>query len=406
MKLTKKVLRILQNKPEIIQRKLIHKLPQHIKGKVLKFPNENIIRQQIEDFLEGYEGKIFVFPSPSCPWGYMFQRPQQLARALAKEGYKVFYMVDTSFPYQPDWYVRGSLEIEPNLYLFNDNDCGKKLIEACKNKLLHVWQYWPHQLKTISIWKEMHNDIFKIYDCIDFIDTFDSYDGIINDFEKSILESDCLLATAKSIKKDLAKFNKEVLYVPNAVTLGDFLNYELFHWSILDELKEDQKKIIGYYGAIAEWFDFGTIIHLAKSNPDWWIVLVGEIYPTVENQVEDLKQYNNIKILKRVSYNKIPHLLSLFDVAILPFVINDITLSTSPVKVFEYLAGGKNVVSAPLPEVLEIEGVFIGEEKEEFVKKVKLALDTSNEIERVEYLRKIAEQNTWQKRVKKITDII
>lgn len=406
MKLTKKVWRVLQNKPEIIQRKLIHKLPQHVKGKVLKFPNESIIMQQIEDILEGYEGKIFVFPSPSCPWGYMFQRPQQLARALAKEGYIVFYMVDTSFPYQPDWYVRGSLEIEPNLYLFNDNDNGRKLIEACKNKLLYVWQYWPHQLKTISIWKEWHKDIFKIYDCIDFIDTFDSYDGILNDFEKSVLESDCLLATAKSIKKDLAKFNKEVLYLPNAVTKEDFVGYDLFDWSELKKVKAADKKIIGYYGAIAEWFDFETVSYMAKSNPDWTIVLVGEVYPTVVQQVEEIKQLDNTEVLKRVSYRKIPHLLSLFDVAILPFLLNDITLSTSPVKVFEYLAGGKCVVSSPLPEVLEIEGVFIGGTKEEFEKQVRVALSIGEETNHVEMLRKVAEQHTWQKRVRKINEII
>ncbi|MFJ8102256.1 glycosyltransferase [Lysinibacillus sp. NPDC096212] len=406
MGLMTKISRVLQNKPEIIQRKIINKLPRSIKGKVLRFPKESVLKKQILDALEGNEGKIFIFPAPSCPWGYMFQRPQQIARALAKEGHIVFYMIDTSFPYEPDWYVRGLLEVEPNLYLFNDNNNGTTLIKSCANEQVFIWQYWPHQLNTISNWEGLYTNIFKIYDCIDYIDTFDTYDNILKDFEKSVEECDCLLATAKSIKKDLSKFNKDVLYLPNAVTIEDFVDYDLFDWSELEKVKIADKKIIGYYGAIAEWFDFETVKYMAKSNPDWTIVLVGEVYPTVEKQVEELKQTGKVEVLKRVSYNKIPHLLSLFDVAILPFLINEITLSTSPVKVFEYLAGGKCVVSTPLPEVLEIEGVFIGNSKEEFERQVKAALCIGMEKNHVEMLRKVAEQHTWQKRVRKINEII
>ncbi|WP_431811498.1 glycosyltransferase [Lysinibacillus sp. FW12] len=406
MELIAKISRVLQNKPEIIQRKIINKLPRNVKGKVLRFPKESDLKKQILNVIEGNKGKIFIFPSPSCPWGYMFQRPQQIARALAKEGNIVFYIVDTSFPYEPDWYVRGLLEIEPNLYLFNDNKDGTTLIKSCANEQVFVWQYWPHQLKTINNWEGLYTNLFKIYDCIDYIDTFDTYDNILKDFEKSVVDCNCLLATAKSIKNDLSIFNKDVLYLPNAVTIEDFMNYDLFDWPELEKVKAADKKIIGYYGAIAEWFDFDTVKYIAKSNPDWTIVLVGEVYPTVEMQVEELKQIGKVEVLKRVSYNKIPHLLSLFDVAILPFLINEITLSTSPVKVFEYLAGGKCVVSTPLPEVLEIEGVFIGDTKEEFEKQVKVALNIGAEMNHLEKLRNVAEQHTWQKRVKKINEII
>ncbi|WP_107839186.1 glycosyltransferase [Metasolibacillus meyeri] len=405
MKIIKKFSKLFKNKPVVIRRKLIHKLPRDLKGALLRFPASSKIKDEILLTLDNHKGKIFIFPSPSCPWGYMFQRPQQLARALAKEGHIVFYLVDTSFPHEPDWNVRGILEVEPNLYLFNDNVEGKYLIEALINQQLYIWQYWPHQLKTINSWNYVHKDMYRIYDCIDFIETFDTYDTILSDFEESIQSSNCLLATAKTIENSLNRFEKEILYVPNAVAIEDFHEYKKFNWPNLEEIKNQEKKIIGYYGAIAEWFDFETIEYLATLNPQWIIALVGEVYPTVENKVKKLKEFDNIKILERISYDRIPYLLNSFDVAILPFILNDITLNTSPVKVFEYLAGGKNVVSAPLPEVLDIEGVFVGQTKEEFEEQIQKALELKGN-EQLQTLKKIAEKHTWEKRVKKILEYI
>src|SRR5690606_19720783 len=96
--------------------------PKSLKGTLLRFPSEKVIVSEIEYLLNKHKGKeIYIFPLPTCPWGYMFQRPQQLARALAKEDNVVFYLVDTTFPFAPDWEVRGIKKIEKNLYLFNDN---------------------------------------------------------------------------------------------------------------------------------------------------------------------------------------------------------------------------------------------------------------------------------------------
>ncbi|GLC87887.1 glycosyltransferase [Lysinibacillus piscis] len=405
MKIIKKFSKLLKNEPLIIKRKLIHKLPKKIKGIILKFPKSAQIKDEILLTLDGHERKIFIFPSPSCPWGYMFQRPQQLARALAKEGHLVFYLVDTSFPYEPDWNVRSIFKIEPNLYLYNDNVDGKYLMDALLNHQLYVWQYWPHQLKTITNWESIHEGIYKIYDCIDFIETFDAYDTILNDFEISIQNSDCLLATAKTIENSLKCFEKEILYIPNAVAIEDFQEYKSLDWPNLEDIKNQKKKIIGYYGAIAEWFDFETIEYLATVNSEWIIVLVGEVYPAVEDRVKKMECLDNVKLLERISYDRIPYLLSSFDVAILPFILNNITLNTSPVKVFEYLAGGKNVVSSPLPEVLDIEGIFIGRTKEEFEEQIRKALELKSD-EHIKTLKEIAEQHTWQKRVKKILEYI
>lgn len=394
--------KLIKNNPIISIRKIVNRLPFKLKSKFLRFPSEKEIFKEIYRVKKDNKGKSFyIFPSPSCPWGYMFQRPQQLARALAKKGHIVFYMVDTSFPYAPDWHVRGICEIENNIFLVNDNCEGKILTNALSNEKVFIWQYWPHQLKTIKKWDKSNNRVC-IYDCIDHIETFLSYDEIDEDFLTSVEKSDIVLATAKSIHQELQVYRKDCLYIPNGVTIEDFIKFKTYPWKRLDEIRESSEVIIGYYGAIADWFDFETIEYIAKHNPKWKLLIVGETYDSVKDKIIKLKQYKNIEVLGRVEYKYIPQLLSCFDVAILPFLINNITLNTSPVKIFEYLAGGKPVVSTKLPEVIDIEGILIADDAIEFNKKISYALSKRNNEGFSEKMIAIAKQNTWEQRIETV----
>lgn len=403
LNLLNKIRRIIKNNPVILSRKIINKLPRNMKKWLLRFPNDKRMENQLNKIRETHKGKtLYVFPLPSCPWGYMFQRPQQLARGLARKGNVVFYMVDTSFPHGPDWYVRGISEIESNVYLVNDNNKGKLFAKVFSEEELNIWQYWPHQLDLIKEWNIILNKTIKIYDCIDHIETFLSYPNIKDDFLKSIMDADILLASAKNIQKDLMKIREDCLYIPNGVNFNDFVGFTGHKWEGLEKIKSESKTIIGYYGAIAEWFDFKTIEYIANKNPNWTILLVGEIYPTVLEKVKEFERYKNVKFLDRVDYKYIPQLLSIFDVAILPFRLNNITLSTSPVKIFEYVAGGKPVVSSPLPEVIDIDGIFIGNDSIEFNRLVSVALSQKDNKEFSTEMRQIAQENTWDKRIETV----
>lgn len=404
MKVLKKVLRLLRQ-PKILVRKIINKLPKGLKGILLNFPEKSSIVNEIESLLMKNKGKeIYIFPLPTCPWGYMFQRPQQLARALAKEGNVVFYLVDTTFPFAPDWNVRGLKEIENNLYLYNDNVSGKWLLQTLKNMKVNVWQYWPHQNNVIGQWETLHPNINKIYDCIDYLDTFDHYDEIEKDFIHAVTTANTLLATAKIIEEDLKKYRQDIIYAPNAVAIEDFTQFTIYDWPELQRIMDEKRQIIGYYGAIAEWFDFEMVEYIAKKNPNYIVLLVGEVYENVEEQANHINTYENIRFLKRVDYKLIPQLLNSFNVAILPFVINNITLSTSPVKIFEYLAGNKPVVSTPLPEVLDIGCVLIGRTVQNFEKQLHVALSIQEDPAFSDKMKRVAANNTWGSRVQLITN--
>ncbi|MBP2109885.1 hypothetical protein [Paenibacillus silagei] len=387
--------------PIILSRKVVHRLPNGlIKRKVLNFPSHKKNSRMLDEIISNNKGKvIYIFPSPSCPWGYMFQRPQQIARTLAEGGDIVIYLTDTSYPYKPDWSVRGFFEVEPRIYLFNNGT--DNFIHNLAGKDVVVWQYWPHQLKYVQCLKEKY-PVIHIYDVIDDITTFDGYNTIKEDYTQSLNTADIVLATSKVILNNVSKIRQDVISIPNGVQVKDF-NKPLSEINALSTMNNNYKLVVGYYGAIAEWFDFELLNKLSGDFPEIAFIMVGEIYKEVENEVGNFEAVSNVFFLKRINYEFIPSLLTYYDVAIIPFVINDITLSTSPVKVFEYLAGGKEVVSTDLPEVRSIDESLVACSHLEFKEKLELALKRKNDLSRKAYLKSIAEQHTWEQRVSRVT---
>lgn len=370
------------------------------------FPDSESILKKLDE-ITAVNNKIFVFPSPGSPWGYMFQRPQQIARVLSSLGYPVIYCVDGSFPEEPDWFVRGITEIESNLYLYNDgNDCS--LLAGYSDHLI-VWQYWPHQYESINRYYSSKTTI--IYDCIDHINTFLPYEGIETDFYRSLDRSEMILTTASSIYDSLNEKNYITHLVPNGVDIKDFTGVNLSQTNEvkrinntlkrLEEVKKYSDYVIGYYGAIAEWMDMHLLEYCARRNRNWSFVLVGQIYPNIQ-----LLNQPNVYFFNRVDYSLIPLLLEEFDVSIIPFIINDITLSTSPVKLFEYMAGGKPIVSTKLPEVGKYDSVLVAEDKYDFEKKLHQAISLINDRPYLALLKDDAENNTWLQRVNTVLKIM
>jgi GT2 family glycosyltransferase len=108
------------------------------------------------------------------------------------------------------------------------------------------------------------------------------------------------------------------------------------------------RRIIGYYGAIAEWFDIDLVRTIALEHPNCLILLVGNDTVGAQKVLADLP---NVEFTGEVPYATLPFYLHAFDVCLLPFKVIPLTLATNPVKVYEYLAAGKPVVCVDLPEV-------------------------------------------------------
>jgi UDP-galactopyranose mutase len=125
---------------------------------------------------------------------------------------------------------------------------------------------------------------------------------------------------------------------------------------------------LGFYGVIDERFDIELLDRIAEMRPDWSFVMVG---PVVKIDPADLPKRPNIHYLGGKKYEQLPAYLSGWDVALMPFAMNESTQFISPTKTPEYLAGGKPVVSSPIKDVVrhygQLEGVGIASTADEFV---------------------------------------
>lgn len=116
---------------------------------------------------------------------------------------------------------------------------------------------------------------------------------------------------------------------------------------------DDQQHIphprLGFYGVLDERFDIDLIAGMAQQKPDWHFVMIG---PVVKIDPLSLPVLDNIHYLGGKEYNQLPDYLSGWDIALLPFALNESTKFISPTKTPEYLAGGKPVISTPITDVV------------------------------------------------------
>ncbi len=128
---------------------------------------------------------------------------------------------------------------------------------------------------------------------------------------------------------------------------------------------------LGFYGVIDERFDTELLAEVAEMRPNWSFVMVG---PVVKISEDELPKRPNIHYLGGKTYAQLPSYLSGWDVALMPFAMNESTQFISPTKTPEYLAGGKPVVSTPIKDVVrhygELEGVKIASNAKEFVERL------------------------------------
>ena len=224
-------------------------------------------------------------------------------------------------------------------------------------------------------------------------------------------ENILVVVTADKLKEDIEqKRGKEnLVFACNGVDYEHYQNIDkLFEFD--EEFKQilnEKKPIIGYYGAFASWFDYKLIRYLSKERPEFNIVLIGTKYDdTMEkSKIEEL---SNVHFLGKRDYKVLKNYANKFDVCTVPFIINDITRATSPLKIFEYMALNKPIVTTAMDECKKYKSIFIANSKEEFAELIETALKlrTETDSEYFKILKKEALENTWESKANLIIKLL
>jgi GT2 family glycosyltransferase len=217
---------------------------------------------------------------------------------------------------------------------------------------------WTETTRSISLvqhpyWTEPAQclpNMQLVYDCMDHHAGFGDNASFVLEAEKSLVQqSDLIVVTSQWLLDEMSASSDSIALIRNAA------EYEHFSTPPQRVFADAQgRRIIGYYGAIAEWFDADLVRKVALDHPDALVVLVGRDTAGVQVRLRDL---TNVTFVGEVSYAELPYWLHGFDVCLLPFRVIALTLATNPVKVYEYLSAGKPVVSVNLPEMAQFPGL-------------------------------------------------
>lgn len=343
-------------------------------------------------------------------WDWVYQRPQHLLKRAAADR-RVFYIEEPIFD-------NGSMRLD-----VRERDAGVRVVTpnlpaglqsqiaatAVLSEMLQrffsdhniseyvLWYYTPMALEFTRHLKPLA----VVYDCMDELSAFKGAPEALRFHERELMKlADVVFTGGHSlyeVKRDKHPF---VHAVPSSIDRQHFMQARERM-----EDPEDQRRIahprLGFFGVIDERFDAALIDAVASARPQWQFVMLG---PVTKIDPASLPQRLNIHYLGSKKYEELPRYIAGWDVALLPFAINDATRYISPTKTPEYLAAGKPVVSTPITDVIRPYGqmdlVRIAGTPEEFTAAIEDSLQpeaTSKEwLERVDqFLAQTSWDQTW-----------
>jgi UDP-galactopyranose mutase len=258
------------------------------------------------------------------------------------------------------------------------------------------WYYTPMMLP----FSEHLTASCIVYDCMDELANFKGAPPELLTLEQQLLaRADFVFTGGYSLYEAKRERHPDVHPFPSSVDAAHFARARQGLEDPADQRELPQPRL-GFYGVIDERMDLDMIAAAADARPEWSFVMVG---PVVKISDDDLPRRPNIHYLGGKSYAELPQYLSGWDVALMPFAINDATKFISPTKTPEYLAAGRPVVSTPITDVIrhygEMEGVTIAADAESFVAACDAALALPRDGAWLTEADEMLRQTGWDKTV-------
>lgn len=325
---------------------------------------------------------VVIYP-PTIDWDYMRQRPQQLMEQFSLNEYEVYYCNKTQSK------TKLYTEINPSLKIIHNNSCFIRDIVPVLKKLgkkIIVWVSWS----KLHAFLDVYSPDFVVYD---YLDDFEAWQPYL----KPMIDKAHIVITSSRILMEQMEAEypqKPSIMVPNGCDFERFRPHESIKRP--PELTGYDRPVILYSGAWASWVDVELVKEIAQTFRQAQVCVIG-----TEFGVKVPGHIPNLRYLGLKNYVQLPAYFQSSTVCIIPFRINTITKATNPIKMYEYLAAGKPVVSTDLPEARNVPSVYIGSGHEGFIENIGLILEGKlgfTEEETYAWL----EEHTWGKRFEKI----
>jgi glycosyltransferase involved in cell wall biosynthesis len=352
-------------------------------------------------------------------WGFVFQRPNHLLSRFSKHQ-RVFFIEEPIFiegeerlhieNYNENLYVvtphiKSGLE-ESEVHTRQRNVIDKLFAEKNVNRYFS-WYYTPMALP----FTEHLSPELTIYDCMDELSAFKFAPPELTIREKELFKkADIVFTGGHSIYESKKNNHHNIFPFPSSIDKHHFGAARIQKNDPADQASIPHPRF-GFFGVVDERFDIELLDQVAKAKPEWHFVILG---PVVKIDPASLPHYDNIHYLGGKKYEELPAYISGWDIATIPFAMNDSTKFISPTKTPEYLAAGKPVISTPIKDVVSPYGdnnlVHIVSNAKEFIDAAEKELSKKR---RTAWLNKVDDflafnswDRTWSQMVRNIEDTL
>lgn len=350
-------------------------------------------------------------------WHFRHQRPQQLARAMSATGRRVFYISSNLRDAPQPGFVCEPLDASGRLFQINlharlapaiytstpdfetlmqlRRSIGEVLLWAKSRQVVSLVQhpYWTNIAAVLPNSK-------VVYDCMDHHEGFDNTAPELIALERDLFDAaDLTITTSAWLDQRISPIARRHALIRNA---GEYAHFATRPGQTYRDPKG--RKIIGYYGAIAEWFDLDLVETIARHFPDVCVLLIGA---DTAGARERLGGVPNIEFTGEMAYLDLPRYLHGFDVCIMPFKVLPLTLATNPVKIYEFLSAGRPVVAIDLPEMSQFAGLIsVAKDTDSFLAALQTALAKPSTAAEIDARQGFAREQTWLHRGQALIDAV
>lgn len=372
----------------------------------------------------------------SQDWDDLWTRKQRFMQRFARQGNRVLYVeAQASLAsvgiMRGDWrrairWLAGPRLIENNLYVatlplvlpFFQMSLG---INTLNNLfLLPLLRHWIKRLEfqkpilwTYNPFSESLigklGERFAIYECVDELSASRGLvrKDVVQEQERRLMEkAQMVIVTHDNLFRSKQAKAHNIHLIPNGAEVEHFRKASLSETPVAQEFQAIPRPIVGFLGSIQYWIDFDLLRYLALARPQWSFVFIGPIGRLA--QVEKIQQLPNVFLLGRKPYGDLPAYLKGFDVCLNPYLMDDTALNCSPLKLYEYLATGKPVVSVDMPEARKFNGmVRIGQNYADLLRLLDETLMPGGENQGLSLARiRAVESHSWDHRFRHLEAVL
>jgi glycosyltransferase involved in cell wall biosynthesis len=327
-------------------------------------------------------------------WSWVWQRPQHLISRFAEQRTTWFIeepiAADVDEP-EMTWRRDGSVLVGclrvpgPERHIGFDapeaDQLRRILRRTVETATPLVWLYTPLALPIARVLRPE----LLVYDVMDDLASFRGASARLRAAQLEALDTaDLVFTGGRSLHAGVVRHRQAHVHKFASGVEPD-------HFARARELRRDSARpVAGYVGVIDERLDLELLAAVADELPDWDVRVVG---PVAKIDIADLPARPNLSYPGAVEYDDLPAVLGGFDVALMPFALNEATRSISPTKTLEYLAAGLPIVSTKVPDVVA-----------DYSDVVLLADDACSFADRCRVARGEADSGEWRRRVDRIVD--